>query len=68
MKRFNSPDYNLGFVTFTISSSVNSETGLSPYTATFSDRDASYFQLPDVSTNSTSNSKEYVKRLSKSWS
>ena len=38
MDQWDDPDY-LGFVTFCLNDRINSEIGLSPYIATFGDRD-----------------------------
>ena len=58
-------DY-LGFVNFCINDSVNSETGLTPYIATFGDRDAAYFELPEVSYDAPKSAKIYIEKLNKS--
>jgi hypothetical protein len=58
-------DY-LGFVNFCINDAINSETGLSPYIATFGDKDAAYFQLPEVNYDAPKSAKAYVKNLNNS--
>ena len=57
-------DY-LGFVNFCINDSINSETGLTPYIATFGDRDAAYFELPEVNYDVPKSAKSYVENLNK---
>ena len=64
MDLWDDKDY-IGFVTFCINNQVNSETNMTPYIATFGDRDAAYFMLPEVDRNSTLNSRTYVEELNK---
>jgi hypothetical protein len=65
MDNWDDPDY-IGFVNFCLNDNIHSETGLSPYVATFGDRDAAYFALPEVSRNAPASAKEYIKRLNES--
>ena len=65
MDRWDDPDF-IGFVNFCINDNINSETGLSPYIATFGDRDAAYFSLPGTDRNAPTNAKEYIRRLNES--
>lgn len=65
MDDWDDPDY-IGFVNFCMNDQVNSETGLKPYLATFGDRDAAFFFLPEVDRYASKSSKAYVDKLNKS--
>ena len=65
MDKWDEPDF-IGFVNFCINDNVNSEAGLSPYVATFGERDAVYFSLPDVDRNAPASAKKYIKKLNES--
>lgn len=58
-------DY-LGFVNFTINDQVNREIGMTPFIATFGDRDAAYFVLPEVDRDAPKHAKAYIDNLNKS--
>jgi len=65
MDIWDEPDY-IGFTTLCINNQINRETGLTPFIATFGDRDEAYYFLPETEKYASKSAKLYIEKLNKS--